>query len=162
MTSKKITIVTGEKHGGKTTALQQWRAEKTDVGGFLTPVINGKRVFNNLLANEFFQMEFDDTVAGDVAIEIGKYKFSKQAFKKATHILESCLVLKPSYIIVDELGPLELQQQGFHLPVSLLIRLSPAHLIFVVREELVSSIIDLFKISDANVIQHIKLKDALL
>lgn len=80
-------------------------------------------------------------------LEIGKYKFDKKSFEKAASIL-SLSKEKQGWLIVDEIGPLELKKQGFYEIVKTL----PEHnndklnLLFVIRKSLLQESIDLFQL----------------
>ena len=53
----------------------------------------------------------------DVII-VGRYRFLETAFKKGNEILQDALTNpKLGYIIIDEVGKLELQSRGFHKSV---------------------------------------------
>jgi nucleoside-triphosphatase len=137
---KKIYIISGPIQSGKTSALLQWSATRNDVYGILTPIINGKRVFMNAHSREQFAMEADDRNAyskntdgkdaddrdasnKDVSntdasnkdaavINIGRYSFSQTAFNKAKEIIRTAIG-QANWLLIDEIGPLELNNQGF-------------------------------------------------
>ena len=113
MNNKKIRILTGEKHSGKTTAIQQWIAGKNNVVGVLSPIIQDMRHFQLIPSQEVFLMESMDEKEPTYAI--GRYCFSVAAFEKAiNYLLARCTQNQVSYLVIDEIGPLELQGEGFH------------------------------------------------
>ncbi len=146
MTNKQIHIVSAPKHSGKTTKLLQWSAQRNDVFGILTPIENGNRIFMNAHTKEPFCMEAiaDET---DV-IEVGKYRFSKASFDKASAILLAALKQEKGYIIVDEIGPLELRGLGFSATVKALLedKKNRLQIVLVVREELLQKVVDYFNL----------------
>jgi nucleoside-triphosphatase THEP1 len=107
--SRRITILTGEVHSGKTTFLQHWLIDKKDPRGILTPVEEGKRIFLDIATGLRFPMEAE---GNEESISVGKYQFSKSAFAKAKEIILAARFL-PGILIIDELGPLELREKGF-------------------------------------------------
>src|SRR5215203_3838692 len=106
-----ITILTALIHSGKTTYLETNYAGKKNVYGILTPIINGKRVFLNIATGEIFPMEACEE---EEAVAVGKYRFSKDGFQKATSVLTQGLEQKEGTWILDEVGLLELRKTGFY------------------------------------------------
>jgi nucleoside-triphosphatase THEP1 len=148
--SHKIIILTGGIQTGKTTFLQQFCAQRNNVAGILTPIVNGKRMFYNIEGKYFFEMEADGE---EEKLVIGKYLFSAAAFAKANNILlHADKDNSIDYLIIDEIGPLEIKQQkGLH--DALLKILSSAFnytLITVVRQSLVEDVIAAFNLSKYN------------
>jgi nucleoside-triphosphatase THEP1 len=105
-----IFLLTGEVHSGKTTAMLQWSQKRKDVYGILTPIVNGQRVFMNAHTSEIFPMEANEN---EEMLTVGKYRFSIKAFQKANAVISSALK-KEGWIILDEVGPLELRGDGFY------------------------------------------------
>jgi nucleoside-triphosphatase THEP1 len=54
--------------------------------------------------------------------------------------------LKPGWLVVDEIGPLELKGQGFHDVLRELLQKRKENIILVVREGLVQQVTEHFKI----------------
>lgn len=138
----KIYILTGNIKTGKTTALLNWCKNRTDVSGIATPVINGKRFFVNIATADTFKMEADETEVD--TLNIGRFRFSKEAFHTANTILQQLSNCK--YVVIDEIGPLELQQQGLYASVQFLLAGKKNSLILIVREKLVDAVIDFFQL----------------
>lgn len=137
-----VYILTGSIQTGKTTGLLNWCKNRTDVSGIATPVINGKRFFLNIATANTFKMEAAKTELD--TLNIGRFRFSKDAFHRANTIL-----LQPKnskYVVVDEIGPLELQQQGLYPSIQFLLAEKSNNLILIVREKLVDSVIDFFQL----------------
>jgi nucleoside-triphosphatase THEP1 len=82
-------------------------------------------------------------------LRIGKYVFSSRAFERASRVLDEALQQKSGWIIVDEIGPLELQEKGFYQIVKrLLTDMSEnVKLIFVVRKNLLAGVVSFFEIT---------------
>lgn len=138
----KVYILTGNIQTGKTTALLNWCKNRTDVSGIATPVINGKRFFLNIATANTFKMEAAKTELD--TLNIGRFRFSKEGFHTANTILQQQNNSK--YIVVDEIGPLELKQQGLYPSVQFLLAENKNNLILVVREKLVTAVIDFFQL----------------
>ncbi len=147
----KISIVTGPVHSGKTTFLQKFIAEKKNVAGIISPVIKETRFFQNILNKEIKSMEttFDDPTA----LQIGRFHFSKAAFDWASVAIEKACRTQTEIIVIDEIGPLELQDNGFaKLLRNILLKEDfQGELILVVREQILDEVLLYFNIKKENV-----------
>jgi nucleoside-triphosphatase THEP1 len=54
---------------------------------------------------------------------------------------------KTSWLVVDEVGPLELRGEGFHNVVTDLLIKHPGNIILVIREQLVEEVVKSFNIN---------------
>src|SRR5689334_2392243 len=111
MADKNIYILTGPIQSGKTTKLVEWSKDKRDVFGILTPVVEGKRVFIDAHTKEQFRMEAESNE--EDVLTIGRFVFSKKSFERAGNILTKAMKEKNAWLVVDEIGPLELKGEGF-------------------------------------------------
>lgn len=152
MTNKQIHILSAPKHSGKTTKLTRWSANRNDVFGILTPIENGNRIFIDAHTKEPFHIEAtaDET---DV-LEVGKYRFSKASFDKASGILLAALRQVKGYIIVDEIGPLELQGLGFAATITAMLtdEKNKLQIVIVVREELLEKVMAYFNLERFDIV----------
>ena len=145
-----IYIFTGAIRSGKTTALLDWVEGRDDVDGLLSPDgSEGKRYFLKVKSQEKFQQETDSKTE-DVVV-IGPFRFLKSSFKKANDLLISfASEIENRYLILDELGKLELKNQGIHDSAEVLIPRfindETKHLILVVRDYLLDAIIEHYNI----------------
>lgn len=145
MAERQLIILSGAIQTGKTSALANWVKDRTDTAGILTPVEDGKRFFYELPGNNKYAMEA--TGNETALLEVGRFLFSEQNFERAIDYLK--LVLQQpqwKYIIIDEVGPLELKQQkGFWPVLQLLVRDQiPAIPVIVVREKLLVDAVEFF------------------
>lgn len=147
-----ITILTGTKASGKTTMLMDFCDDCNGIAGILTPVINAERVFYDISKRVFFAMEYKAVVIDDKPVAVGKYIFSNNAFEQASAIID-CAVA--TTIIIDEIGPLELNNKGFARTLSNLLKKDMLNLLLVVREGLVEDVVKYFGIIKADVIYNI-------
>ena len=136
-------------HSGKTTRLEQWIKKTPAVDGILTPVINGKRYIKFITSGEKYQLETDSQDAASFQ-KIGNYKFRTDIFQKAESYLINLIDNPPAWIVIDEIGFLELDGHGFEPAVSELIhRLDSAkdvHILIVVRDYLKEKVMDYYKL----------------
>jgi nucleoside-triphosphatase THEP1 len=127
-----VYILTAPIQSGKTTSLINWSANRNDVYGILTPVVNGKRVFMNVNTKERFPMEAKE---GEREIlTVGRFAFSKNNFERAIQIIRDD-ISKNGWLIIDEIGPLELAGQGFHDVLLETLRSFNGKLLLVVRDK---------------------------
>ena len=146
----KISIVTGPIRSGKTTYLQKLIKEKKDLAGILSPVMNDIRFFQNIVNGEMKSME--TTSEDSSALQIGRFHFSQIAFDWASEVIENACSNQTDVVIVDEIGPLELQDKGFaKLLKSILMKNNfSGELILVIREKMLDEILLFFNIKKEN------------
>ena len=131
-----IYILSAPVQSGKTTSLINWSAARKDVHGILTPVIDGKRVFMDAQTKEQFPME----ASGDEeALTVGRFVFSKAGFDKAIQIIRNAIT-NEGWLVIDEIGPLELEGKGFYTIVKELLLSEKNKTILVVREGMVENV----------------------
>lgn len=111
MNKPNIYLLTGPIHSGKTTALLNWANDKKHVTGVLSPDVDGKRHFLLLPKKQLQLMEASS--AETEILEIGRWRFSAAAFKQSITYLEAELEPSTEWMILDEIGPLELRDEGF-------------------------------------------------
>jgi len=103
-------------------------------------------MFYNILTNEYFPML---AKPNEDALIIGKYNFSKAGFEKAINIiLENST--KDNWLVIDEIGPLELKGEGFNSCLKQVLKNRSNKLIIVVREGLTESVCNSFGIKQAS------------
>lgn len=148
MKAGNIFILSGEINSGKTTRLAIWLENRSDVGGILTPKINSERVFQDAASGQTWPMEATEN---EEQLLVGRYRFSAAGFQKALSVLESALN-DPAirFLVVDEIGPLELRNEGFAAFLRTALNFIESHpeknLILVIRKSLVDQIKDHFQI----------------
>ncbi len=109
-----IIIFSRQIRSGKTTELLNWCSNQENVSGILMPDINGKRKFFDIKNQIYFDAECTDpSDAHQALIQVGRFFFYKPAFEKANAILLKALVQKPSWIVIDEIGKLEIENMDY-------------------------------------------------
>ncbi len=112
-----ILILSGPVRSGKTTALFEAFATARNVGGFLTPDRDGRRMLYDISDGTWYPFELPPD-AEEEAIEVGKFRFAKNTFTRAKKMLET----ETPLCIVDEVGKLEiLHHTGLEPELSALI-----------------------------------------
>lgn len=147
MMKPEVFILSGPIQSGKTTRLIKWCEGRNDVTGILTPDVDGKRFFFDIETKNLFLMEARED-EGNI-LSIGKYKFSKSAFERASQILLNAINKNSGWIIIDEVGPLELKGEGFSEVIKKLFLIpSELNIILVVRENLFDTVLQYFNIKE--------------
>jgi len=162
-----IYILTGDIRTGKTSALLDWAKDRKDVDGLLCPDgENGKRYFLKVKSQKEIELEVVPIAIGiesQKTITIGPFHFLKSAFEKANEFLIALSSKKESqYLIIDELGKLELKHKGLHPSAETLIPKYETNknqdLILVVRDYLVSDVLKQYSIYEYSILQKDDLK----
>lgn len=84
----------------------------------------------------------------EVAFLAKKFSFCAEGFEFADEIARSAIRSGCQRFYLDEIGPLELMQQGFYNMLSRLLQNQPAQLVIAIRSHLVEPVTGLFGISD--------------
>jgi nucleoside-triphosphatase len=142
-----IFILSAPVGTGKTTGLHEWTKQHANAFGILTPVVAGKRIFLDISSGEGFEMETNED--NPDAIKIGRYVFSKKSFRRAEKIIGDAILNKQcEWLIIDEIGPLELSGNGFCnvLKEIILHNDRTFNLILVIRENILKEAAAYFNI----------------
>ena len=146
MDEKNIFILTGPVKTGKTTRLIEWAEKKGNATGIATPVIEENRMFYDLHRNELFPMEA--STEDKNILQIGKYRFNKDSFMKAESIIEEGIVNNNGFVIIDEIGPLELRGEGFNKIFKKIMNIEKRNfdLVVVIRDSCLNDVLEYFEI----------------
>ena len=151
-----IYILTGAIRSGKTTALLDWSKNKNDIDGLLCPDdAHGKRYFLKLKNKTTFKLEAEAETEAIVAI--GNFKFLQSAFNEANdYLILEASKTERQYLIIDEIGKLELKNEGLHVSTKVLISQfrskDNSHLILVVRDYLLDAVLDHYGITECSIL----------
>ncbi|WP_452232428.1 nucleoside-triphosphatase [Lacinutrix sp. MEBiC02595] len=151
-----IYILTGAIRSGKTSALLDWSKTRNDVDGLLCPDNeDGKRYFLKVKSKKEFELE-TESESEDV-IRIGHFKFLKSAFKESNdYLISIASEAENKYLIIDEIGKLELRNEGLHRSAEALIsrfkRDNSQHVILVVRDYLLDAVLKHYAISEYKIL----------
>ena len=151
-----IYILTGAIRSGKTTALLHWSKSRNDVDGLLCPDdANGKRYFLKLKNKTIFKLEAEAETEAIVAI--GNFKFLRSAFNEANdYLILEASKTERQYLIIDEIGKLELKNEGLYVSTKALISQfrsnDNTHLILVVRDYLLDAVMEHYGITECSIL----------
>jgi nucleoside-triphosphatase THEP1 len=147
--NRKILILNGDIQTGKSSALMNWIKNK-NAGGIITPTVNGKKQLYNILTNEYQPYELD--FAAENSLVVGNYFLDKKAFTETKKIVADSIKQEKEWIIIDEIGKLELDNKGNHETVQYLLDNFNENLFLVVRTSLVDKVIGKYKLENFTII----------
>ena len=152
---RSIFILCGSVHSGKTTRLIKWLKDKNNVQGIISPIIDGKRYLVNIQSDEKRELEIDSGSSQENIIKVGKYIFDKSVFKWACEIMIDAIKTNPDWLIIDEVGPLELQGKGLAKAVNKVFSekdyLLKTNVVFVVRERLLNDFLNHYNLTEKDI-----------
>ena len=153
-----IIIITGEIHEGKTTytknIVDNLQDQGFKIGGFLSLGLQeaDDRTGFNLYDIETNQLvELCRTDNNDNWLKCGRYYFNPEGLSKGNEILSIARLSGKDAVIIDEIGPLELGNQGWSDAIENVCRNSLIPQIWIVRESLVSRVIKKWNVGDVHV-----------
>lgn len=140
---------------GKTTLLMNWLQSQPSVKGFLTPDVDGKRKLYDIEQDTYHDLQLNDT---DEGIHIGRFVFDGTVFKMGRDIIRLATHEQPEWIVVDEIGRLEMdRKEGLEPEISNVIEhfktnTTHAKLLLVIRDYLLKDAKKYYGIEDAVVL----------
>lgn len=144
-----VYIFTGEIKTGKTTRLQKWVSENPDADGILSPVIDGFRHIVTIKSAETRLLEYHGDDKSIAITKIGNYNFLSSVFEWGREELYKAYLQKPKWLIIDEIGPLELRGEGLEPEVSRILNDSAndaTNVVLVVRKPLLEKVIEHYEL----------------
>lgn len=152
-----INIITGSVNSGKTTKLINIYNSLGKGDGFF-----GRKIYKD---GHYSGQEIVQVSSGESKIWslrgktldgwhqeycCGAYSFSKDGLQFADHIIKSLLQSDIEPIFIDEIGPLELQDKGFHSLFKNCVA-SNKELYVVVRKDCVKDVLDKYHVEQYNI-----------
>ncbi|APF18851.1 hypothetical protein Calab_3218 [Caldithrix abyssi DSM 13497] len=146
-----IYLLTGVVRSGKTTRLLEWSKNRRDVAGILTPDRRQRRVLLDVRTGS--EHPFQVQSKAESVISIGRFTFSARTFEIGRAILKREREADCRWLIIDEIGPLELRGKGFEPEVEATIRFFKNHapqrnLILVIRDTLKDAALKHYGLTD--------------
>ncbi len=163
-----VFIITGEPRQGKTSFVLKL-AEKLNqlgytTGGFVAPgeFRDNRRFLFNITDLKTGQTKPLCKRGADGSETTGPFTFFDEGQQFGKHLLEPENLRDCNFIVIDEIGPLELQGKGWADSVFRLLDKEVAHQIWVVRKSVVEDVIKKFNVDFATIfdITTINLTDA--
>ncbi len=160
MSVNKFYILTGAVQSGKTSLLQKFCAEIKNVDGFICPDeethdLDELRILIDLDSNTKYLFQKNENIK-PTDIRIGQFIFDAETFiiaqQKLLHLHKS----KQDYLIIDEVGKLELMESGLEPALSIFMQnimsTENKKIIIVVRASLLQAITEKYKLQEAKVL----------
>ncbi len=148
---KNLFILTGPINSGKTTKLMQWAAAQKNIDGIFQPVIDDKRFIYHISSRTLKILETKNTKPENDIVTIGRYQFRKSVFNWAQNILNDCVNKKLNWLIIDEIGPLELDGKGLEPIISKIFneidKLS-GNVLCVVRDSILNKFVEQYRLEN--------------
>lgn len=156
---QKIHILTGKVESGKSTRLrelvEELKQRGTHVEGFLCRGNNqdGKRS-GYTLANvrDGSEILFATREKRSGWREYGRFFFNPAAFTKGEEILMKAIDNKSEVVVIDEVGPLELEDCGWSATLGELLNEKRMVQLWVVREKILDRVLEKWNIPENRVI----------
>jgi len=156
--NQRIFILTGSSEQGKTTQIQKiseiLKENKISVGGIYSPRImeNNRTIGYDIIdittnEREIFLRQTED----DNLKKIGRFKIYPQGLQKGNIALKPSANINNKVVIIDEVGNLELEDQGWANSVKDLVFTSNNHIILVVRDIFVEKTIQKWNLKEVTV-----------
>ena len=147
-------------HSGKSTALLNWTKQQQNCYGILMPEIKGLKSFYAINNQEYFEAEVFENNKDTIKTQIiGKYIFNSGSFNKANKIIIDAYQKENDFIIIDEIGRLELMQKGFFESLQFILQSSSPKknlsLLLVVRDTLLNEVVIFFQIKKYQLIHQL-------
>ena len=139
-----VAVLTGPVHSGKTSllvrAVPAWRARGLACGGFLSPAATDEAGdgYDLFEIGPDRRRPYLRTRGAPAAERVGPFVFAPEALERARAILRAA---EPDgLLVIDEVGPLELEGGGLWPALGGLLGVRPGPLLLVVREGLLDAV----------------------
>ena len=146
-----IYVYTGPVKSGKTTKLMQWASDQKNIDGIFQPVVDGKRYIYHIGSRTLKMLETQSEKSNEEILEIGEYRFLKNTFSWCQKILKDCLNKNIEWLIIDEVGPLELKGKGLEPGITELLNSKnnfSGNVVFVVRDSMLEKFVEHYKLDN--------------
>jgi nucleoside-triphosphatase THEP1 len=151
-----VVIITGEIHQGKTTFAQKIVADlleqKIRIAGFFSVGLNENGIrtgFNLVDIGSSRQIELCSDKKNEKRLKFGRYYFNSDAISLGNEILNSNNLSDKQLIVIDEVGHLELNGQGWSNAIENITRIITTPQLWIVRKSLVQKISRRWNIGNA-------------
>ncbi len=128
-----------------------WAVSQKKIDGIFQPVIDDKRFIYHIASRSLKSLEVSASAKDEHTIKIGNYSFSKETFEWAGKILLDSLSKDLEWLVIDEIGPLELEGNGLEPAISSIFderKNISAKIVCVIREEILQKFIDHYKLQN--------------
>jgi len=155
-----VIIVCGSERTGKSTFLtkiiHQLKEKNIRPGGFIAPALyeNDINIGHDLVDLSKGQRIALSRFQGDAAMPaVGKFFFSEEGIETGKKILALENLTNTDVVVVDEVGPWELQNQGWGHHLTQLVKSYDNPMIWVVRRSIVDKVIENWSLKNPLIIE---------
>jgi molybdopterin-guanine dinucleotide biosynthesis protein A/nucleoside-triphosphatase THEP1 len=151
MNTGNICILSEPIQTGKTSVLMNWVRHTPNVGGILTPDVNGSRQLYCIRTQTYHPLQLPATAQG---IHIGRFIFDTDTFAHARQTLLEDVLLPLDWVIADEIGRLETQRnEGLEPAITKVIQHFQQHhtsgkLLLIIRDYLLNETIAHYQLNN--------------
>jgi len=153
-----IHVLTGKVQGGKTTFITNQIKELRKIGvivmGMLCPglITEGRRSEFSLVNIETgHQISMGTEQKKNKWQKYRRFYFNPEAFIKGSEWIKDSLMKSPDLLVIDEVGPMELEGLGWSSTLGSMAKESDITQLWIVRQDIVSEVILKWKIPDDHV-----------
>jgi len=143
-----IIFITGHEKTGKSSFLykivKQLKQEGIHVGGFISPAVREDDIFtgHDLLSLKDGKQYPLSRINGTKEMpRVGNYYFKASTINKGHELLNINNLSNTDVVVVDEIGPWELKNNGWATALSPLLKLYDKPMIWVVRESIIDKVV---------------------
>ncbi len=152
-----IFVITGDLHQGKTTFVKQLTKELKNEGYG----IKGFFSVGEFKNDKRYRFKLENAETGDTAVlatrekrpgwnAFKSYWFNPETIKKGNKIIEEATEENPDLLIVDEVGPMELQHKGWYESLKIAAEHTEIIQIWVVRKNKLNQVLLTWNLSKNN------------
>lgn len=136
--------------------MMHWVSSRDNVGGFLTPDVEGSRKIFSIRDKEYMDFQvMNESLSNEEIIEVGRFKFLRSGFDRMHEMLINDLSSGCDVVIVDELGKLELRGEGLcdaiHQALKIFRKENTTSLVIVIRAFLLAEAKEKFNLEGAEI-----------
>ena len=154
-----IFVLTGPVQGGKTTLVSEkiglLRERGVKVFGFLCPgsFSEGKRSAFGLVDLETGRrIPMGDANEQKGWVKFRRFFFNPEAFIQGELWIKSCLKRDPDLVVIDEVGPMELEGDGWSNTLDILAQNSSVTQLWIVRQQILNEVSERWKIPEDQIL----------
>lgn len=167
MQKSKVFIISGNSGDGKTSLLikliENLKSKKLNISGFYAEGKwdnNVRSGFDLLDIKTNKRWELCTINLNDEWIKEGRFYFNPIAIDRGKLIIKKSILQKPYLIIIDEIGPFELQGKIWASSFEKLLKSTSATIIITAKQKLISQIVSKFNITDFHeILSNTKVED---
>lgn len=153
-------IITGEIDSGKTTRMRQHFLENSRGDGFICKKTYCDQLctgydlerLSDGLSLPFIRLKGEYKQEERTIYSTGKYIFLEASFHRVSELIKEMIESNTDPIYIDELGPLELNREGFYQSVKD-IKKHDLSIVTCVRQSCLEGIIELFNLEQVRILE---------